>query len=78
MWCDMDSFETKKRKISLYALLDKMAPDIGLNDDDIHRFIESVEVDPENLHDLIYKLAENGLIDGDTLNDYLDAADIVE
>lgn len=68
--------QIKKRKIGLYGLLHSLKDDLGLDEGDVERFVESVDADPADLHDVLYQLAAHGLIKEDALNDYLDAADI--
>ena len=39
---------------------------------------EIVNIGTEDLHELTYKLAEKGLLDEESLNNYLNAADEIE
>ena len=73
----MDKLEKKKKKFALYGLLHALAEDLDLNERQVERFVENIDADPNDLHDVMYKLAENGLIDEAILTSFLDAADIV-
>lgn len=69
------SFENKKKKIELYGFLYSISEEMKISHEDIERFAENIEVDASDIHDVLYKLAENDLITEEMLNSYLDAAD---
>ena len=73
----MDNLEKKQKKFALYGLLHALAEDLDLNECQVERFVENIDADPRDLHDVMYKIAENGLIDEAILTSFLDAADIV-
>ncbi len=71
----MDDFKEKKRKVRCLALLHSLVDELALSEARIGEFAEQVHIDPEDFHDLMYKLAQYGHINETQLDDFLDAAD---
>jgi hypothetical protein len=71
-----DFFMDMKR---IYDLIYSLAPDMGFTREELEDLLcnvdEIAEIDTEDFHELVYRLAEKGLLDEESLNNYLSAAD---
>lgn len=66
----------------IYELIYELAPQMGLGAEELERLLCNADVIAEieaiGLHDLVYKLAEEGFLDEESLNNYLHRADDIE
>ncbi len=65
----------------IYDLIYALAPDMAFSQEELEDLLcnmdEIAEIGTEDLHDLVYKLAEKGFLDEESLNNYLNAADSI-
>lgn len=63
----------------LYDLIYSLAPYMNWNEEELNSLLGAADslsdIGMSDLQDLVYKLAEQGLIDGDALNTYLNNLD---